>query len=80
MTTTLVDHAKGTAFAILYQPRAIPDSTQPPKKSGPKPKLRTVPTGPHLIRPENTAPGFNTPITSSAQSDRTSRIRGRGLL
>lgn len=31
--------ATGTAFQILYEPRAIPNSKAAPKKTGPKPKL-----------------------------------------
>lgn len=79
MTTTLADRAKGTAFAILYQPRAIPDSAQPPKKTGPKPnKAKAHPAWAGLQPLENMAPAFNTPITTREQCDRTARIRGRG--
>lgn len=34
--TTLAERAKGTPFAILYEPRATPDSAQEPGKRGPK--------------------------------------------
>lgn len=79
MTTTIAERAKGTAFEVIYQPRATPDSAQPPKKTGPKAhKAKSHPAwaGPQPL--ENVAPGFNTPIATREQSDRTSRIRGRG--
>lgn len=79
--STLADRAKGTAFAVLYEQRCNPASAQPTCKAKPeaeKPKLRTVWAG---LQPlENVAPCFNTPITTSTQAARTSRIRGRGLL
>lgn len=79
MTTTLADRAKGTAFAVLYAPRAVPDSCQPPKKTGPKAhQAKKQPTCTGLQPLENLAPAFNTPIASREQSARTSRIRGRG--
>lgn len=78
---TLADRAKGTAFAILYEPRATPDSAQAPLKSGPKSHKPKVRPGWAGLQPlQNVAPGFNTPISTREQSARTSRIRGRGLL
>lgn len=34
--SALAERAKGTPFAILYEPRAIPDSANAPGKRGPK--------------------------------------------
>jgi len=34
--TTLAERAKGTPFAILYEPRSTPDSQTAPLKRGPK--------------------------------------------
>lgn len=33
--TTLAERAKGTPFAILYEPRTVPDSQTAPLKRGP---------------------------------------------
>lgn len=80
MSTTLADRAKGTAFEVIYQPRATPDSAQPAKKSGPKPSGRKAHAAWSGLKPlDNVAPNFNTPITTREQAARTSRIRGRGL-
>ncbi len=79
MSATLADRAKGTAFEVIYQQRAVPDSCRPPKKTGPKPssaKKHAAWAG--LQSVENVAPGFNIPITTREQTARTSRIRGRG--
>lgn len=79
MTTTIAERAKGTAFEVIYQPRAIADRCQPPKKTGPKAhKAKTRPAWAGLQPLENVAPNFNTPITTREESARTSRIRGRG--
>lgn len=37
--STIAMRATGTAFQILYEPRAIPNSKPAPKKTGPKPKF-----------------------------------------
>ena len=80
MTTTLAERAKGTAFEEIYRPRSVPDSCTPPKKTGPKPRGAKQHAAWAGLQPlENVAPCFNTPITTREQSERTSRIRGRGL-
>lgn len=81
MSTTfdpgLAMRATGTAFEILYQPRAIPNTAQAPKKTGPKPKRDQSHKAKLLRDLENTAPAFNTPIATQADSDRTQAIKGR---
>lgn len=65
--------ANGTAFAILYEPRAIPDRVKPRIRNNPK---RTY-TDKVLRDLENTAPAFNTRIATQADSRRTAAIKGK---
>ena len=51
----LAMRANGTAFAILYAPRSIPDSARPRRKS--RPKLSH--TAKVLRDLDNSAPAFN---------------------
>ena len=62
----------GGPFDILYVPRAVAGSASAPKKPGPK--------SAELHKPINSAPSFNLPIATQADSERTRKVRGRGLL
>jgi hypothetical protein len=77
--STLAMRANGTAFAILYEPRAIPDTATPPKKTGPKPKVNPDQSyKAKVLRDlDNSAPNFNVQIASKADSLRTQAIKGR---
>jgi hypothetical protein len=63
----------GGPFDILYVPRAVADSAKAPKKPGPK-SVKA-----ELHHPINSAPEFNRPIATQADSERTRKVRGRGL-
>lgn len=67
--STRADRAKGTAFEILYQPRAIPNTATAPKKRGPKPRRCG------LTALENVAPAFNTALPTKASQDRSQAIK-----
>ena len=67
--STRADRAKGTAFAILYQPSAVPNTATAPKKRGPKPKRC------NLTALDNSAPAFNTPLPTKASQDRSNAIK-----
>jgi hypothetical protein len=81
--------ATGTAFAILYEPRATPGSAQAPKKTEPKPRPSKVQQAANSLETpaerrarmlqSNSAPQFNVPITTTEQADRTRAIQGRAL-
>jgi hypothetical protein len=83
----LAARAVGTAFAILYAPRAVPDSAKPPKKTGPKARLSKVQQSAIALETPaerrarqllgNSAPNFNVPIATQADSLRTAAIKGR---
>lgn len=76
MTSTLETRAKGTAFEVLYAPRAEPNTATPPKKRGPKPRIKPhQATGPRLMPLTNSAPGFNTPLATQASLDRSQAIK-----
>ena len=62
----------GGPFDILYRPRVEWGTAVAPKKRGPKPKAKLTPV-------VNTAPSFNTQIATTADSQRTRKVRGRGL-
>lgn len=86
-TTGLAMRAKGTAFEILYEPRALPNSARAPKKTGPKPRpskvqqaansLETPAERSARLLQANRAPAFNVPIATQADSIRTAAIKGR---
>ena len=67
--STRADRAKGTAFEVIYQPRAVPNTATAPKKRGPKPKRLG------LTALENVAPAFNTPLPTQASRDRSLAIK-----
>lgn len=87
--TGLAMRAKGTAFEILYLPRAIPNSARAPKKTGPKTRPSRVQQAAMALETPaerrarqlqaNRAPAFNVPITTTEQADRTRAIQGRSL-
>lgn len=87
--TTLAMRANGTPFAILYEPRAIPNTSTAPKKRGPKPnKSKAQKSAMALETPAerrarqlqvNSSPNFNVPIATQADSLRTAVIKGRAL-
>ncbi len=60
--------ATGTAFEILYQPRAVADSQTPPQKRGPKPAAGAA---------KNSAPNFNVPIAKTQDTVRRQAIQGK---
>lgn len=74
---TLATRATGTAFEILYQPRAVPDSATPPGKRGPKVNPDQSYKAKVLRAFENSAPNFNTHIATQADSIRTASIKGK---
>lgn len=71
--------ATGTAWAILYARRAVPDSATAPKKIGPKPKVNADQSykAKVLRALAGSAPNFNTPIATKADSMRTAAIKGK---
>lgn len=76
-------------FAILYEPRAIPNSKAAPKKTGPKPNLpKTQQAAMALETPQeralrhalrNRSPSFNVAIPSAEANARTLAIGGRPM-
>lgn len=76
-------------FAILYEPRAVPNSIATPKKRGPKPNLPKAQQAAmaletpqeralrHALR--NRSPSFNVAIPSAEANARTNSIAGRAL-
>lgn len=62
----------GTAFAILYAPRANAGPPPAPNRQGHNANSR------FRGDPKNSAPNFNTPIATKTDSLRTAAIKGRG--
>lgn len=71
--------ATGTAFAILYAPRTIPDTATAPQKRGPKPKVNADQSyKAKVLRDlDNSKPAFNVAIATQKERDRTASIKGR---
>ena len=65
--------ANGTAFAILYEERAIPDRVKPRVRANPKRSY----TDKVLRDLDNSAPAFNVPIGTQKDRDCTAAIKGR---
>lgn len=70
----LAARAVGTAFAILYAPRAVPNSCT---ASSPKVNPDQSNKAKVLRDLENSAPNFNVPIATQADSLRTAAIKGK---
>lgn len=88
--TTLADRAKGTPFAILYEPRTVPDSQTAPLKRGPKrtkaqrraiaketPEERQARQAIERLRKN---PYSSAARSNPGQADRSAQIRTRGVM
>lgn len=70
----------GGPFDVLYAPRSKYGTAKAPAKRGPKPKPKlTAMQKTAAALTDNTSSAFCTRIASKAETERTSKIRGRSL-